>query len=229
MRARNELLELESKCEALQQQVITLTAAHSQLTARERLLTAWCEALRLLDDYAGCQSDSAEDTAGSELQLHLLLPPDTTTTSSTAHPNSHPATRPSKGPRKETDTHASRELLSSSEGVYATIAPASDPAAFLRKLLAQPLLPAAASMTVAQVAQVSRMYWEGAIRGVCRSGSMHVASWQHVVSLSTLASWWGTAAAGSGMCQGVWDIENDPHTCSPPPIAATDMSCQGMC
>jgi hypothetical protein len=160
MRARYELLELESKYESLQQQVISLTAAHDQLTARERLLAAWCGALRLLREHAGCQSGSLQDTAGSsELDLHLLLSAaDTSTSTVSAEPSSPHDTRSRKW-FKNNDSGVrvnSRELLFSDGGVYATIAPAEDPSAFLRRLLLQPLLPDADSITADDLAQVNR-------------------------------------------------------------------------
>lgn len=140
MASQRQLYELETRFAFLRQQADGLLAKRNTMVARERLLSAWCSGLDLLKQ-VGAADLGSEHNEGwkrcqelEQLLQHMLAE---------VHGNG-------------VDSNSMELLPCTSLVEERTIAPASDPMAYFRKLLLQPIMPAAATMTTEELAQLLR-------------------------------------------------------------------------
>jgi len=154
MSASYRIAELEGRCQALKRHVTGLIEARRGMLARERLLSAWCSGLSLLKDVVISTCEDTEDWQRYQ-ELEMLL---------------QTAVEQLPAVCSQID----RELLPVTPAQpYGTIAPASDPVAYFRRVLLQPVLPVACTTTPLQLAQL------------LREVTMEVLVQQHMLQLTT--------------------------------------------
>lgn len=196
MAGRHRVEELEHRCHELKEQQKLLETARSQLCARERLLNAWCGALCLLKDLGVIDVDSSQRCEELEQRLQRELSKISAAQPSDAHHHDSSANAAVRRNNCNSscgttnNNSISRELVPdcAHEG-YATIAPAADPIAYMRKLLQQPVLTAAATMTSAEMAALQR---ECVLQSGVHSQLLHMSESpaQQALAIEKIAGIW---------------------------------------